>query len=471
MNTKATSESRSIVQFDDAQQTLTAAGDGMPNVVIRHFGPRQTFGTLRIDGEAIKDDYTIGYKLYDFWRASGSWKSSSNDVMISLIEVIPDGQKSRLSEIEKVAAGFQTRTLSGETLSFTATQDGRDELKVGDRGLVLGEENYEFLGDKRIPIYCPIAPVKIAPERDIIAGPETVTLTSATANVEIRYTLDGSEPNLQSLLYTGPFTIDHTVTVQARAFRPGLARMPGSLAGTHATVVATANFKLQKPLEPVSGRTQPGLKAEYCEADWKDMIFFPERVKPKQTTGVKNLFDRCLPNVEKVFGWTYSGYLAIPEDGVYTFHAPQELVTSPQEPGYALRLFVGQEMNANGRATGTLNEWYPASTRHAYGTWSVALKKGLHPFRAIYADYRTDAVERLNHPGLKLNVMWDGAKPQVLMSGSGLLPSPIRYSRGWGLHLPRAGGTGDLAPGAGVCVAALCRTGDECWRTCDGEPQ
>jgi len=82
-------------------------------------------------------------------------------------------------------------------------------------------------------------------------------------------------------------------------------------------------------------------------------------------------------------------------------------------------------MNAGGRATGNLNEWYPASTRHAYGTWSVALKKGLHPFKVIYVDYRTDAVERLNHPGLKMNVMWDGAKPQVLVSGLGLLPGPI----------------------------------------------
>jgi len=139
------------INFDEAKQTLTAAGDGMPNVVIRHFGPRQTFGTLRIDGEAIKDDYTIGYKLYDFWRASGSWKSTGNDVMISLIEANPS-----LQQVEKQPNGFRAQTASGELLRFTATQDGRTELKLGDRGLVLGEENYEYQGDKRIPIYCPI---------------------------------------------------------------------------------------------------------------------------------------------------------------------------------------------------------------------------------------------------------------------------------------------------------------------------
>ncbi len=42
---------------------------------------------------------------------------------------------------------------------------------------------------------------------------------------------------------------------------------------------------------------------------------------------------------------------AVPEDGVYTFHGPEELVTSKQEPGYSLRLFVGQEQ-FNSRNTG-----------------------------------------------------------------------------------------------------------------------
>jgi hypothetical protein len=263
----------------------------------------------------------------------------------------------------------------------------------------------------------------IGPVRNVISGVEPVTLACATSGVEIRYTLDGSEPTLQSQLYTAPFTVDNSVTVTARAFRKGLIRVPGNLAGTEATVSTVANYFRQEPLEPVAGigdkAYTPGLKAEYFEGDWKDLVFFPESVKPQKTQSVRDLFERCQPNVEKAFAWTYAGFLAIPADGVYTFHAPVEMTTSPQEPGYALRLFIGQEKLANGRPSGKLNEWYPATTRHAYGTWSIALKKGLHPFKVIYVDYRTDAVERLNHPGMRLNTIWGGQVPELLISGPG----------------------------------------------------
>ena len=46
-----------------------------------------------------------------------------------------------------------------------------------------------------------------------------ITLSSETGDVEIHYTLDGSEPTERSLLYTAPFLIDDTTTVKAKAFK------------------------------------------------------------------------------------------------------------------------------------------------------------------------------------------------------------------------------------------------------------
>ena len=46
-----------------------------------------------------------------------------------------------------------------------------------------------------------------------------ISLSCGTEGVEIRYTLDGSEPTESSRLYTGPFAIDDTTTVKAKAFK------------------------------------------------------------------------------------------------------------------------------------------------------------------------------------------------------------------------------------------------------------
>jgi len=49
-----------------------------------------------------------------------------------------------------------------------------------------------------------------------------VSLTSRTPGAEIRYTLDGAEPDLSSPVYTGPFTLSETATVKARALKQGM---------------------------------------------------------------------------------------------------------------------------------------------------------------------------------------------------------------------------------------------------------
>ena len=46
-----------------------------------------------------------------------------------------------------------------------------------------------------------------------------VTLLCETDDAEIRYTLDGREPTEESTLYMGPFAIDDTTTVKAKAFK------------------------------------------------------------------------------------------------------------------------------------------------------------------------------------------------------------------------------------------------------------
>ncbi|HEV3040956.1 MAG TPA: chitobiase/beta-hexosaminidase C-terminal domain-containing protein, partial [Candidatus Angelobacter sp.] len=69
-------------------------------------------------------------------------------------------------------------------------------------------------------------------------SPQSVIISSATANASIRYTLDDTEPTeTHGTLYTGPISIGSTTTIKAVAFRAGLA---DSLVSTGTYTVTTA---------------------------------------------------------------------------------------------------------------------------------------------------------------------------------------------------------------------------------------
>ena len=63
----------------------------------------------------------------------------------------------------------------------------------------------------------PEAPV-ITPDGGSYAEAQTVTITAASADAAIYYTLDGSDP-LNGTLYTGPFTLEQSAVVRAIAVR------------------------------------------------------------------------------------------------------------------------------------------------------------------------------------------------------------------------------------------------------------
>jgi hypothetical protein len=86
-----------------------------------------------------------------------------------------------------------------------------------------------------------VATPSISPNGGTITGPTAVTLATATTGASIRYTTDGSMPTATSRLYSGPFTVDATVTVRAQAFKSGMAD----------SLVVLATFqKADAPVDP-----------------------------------------------------------------------------------------------------------------------------------------------------------------------------------------------------------------------------
>ena len=70
-----------------------------------------------------------------------------------------------------------------------------------------------------VPVFAPVSGTQFIPEGGALA----VSLTCATPDAEIRYTLDGSDPTPSSGIYTAPLQLDQTTTTRARAFKAGFA--------------------------------------------------------------------------------------------------------------------------------------------------------------------------------------------------------------------------------------------------------
>jgi hypothetical protein len=62
----------------------------------------------------------------------------------------------------------------------------------------------------------------ISPPGGLIAGSANLTMTCSNAGAEIYFTMDGSDPNRYSLLYTAPVTLTNGSVIKARAYVSGL---------------------------------------------------------------------------------------------------------------------------------------------------------------------------------------------------------------------------------------------------------
>lgn len=81
-------------------------------------------------------------------------------------------------------------------------------------------------------------------------GSQEVTLSCGTTDATIYYTIDGSEPTMESLVYSGPFTITETTTVNARAFFENGDACPEKVTATY-----ILNQVKAPEIAPISGTT------------------------------------------------------------------------------------------------------------------------------------------------------------------------------------------------------------------------
>ncbi len=187
-------------------------------------------------------------------------------------------------------------------------------------------------------------------------------------DVAVRYTLDGSEPALNSKRYTGPFTVNQTTTVKARCFW-----------GDQGGGVGHRTYRFVAPREPdVALSTSPGLGYRYYEGKW-GAVPDPEDLDAKKKGATKN-FGLGVAKAGDNFALWFEGYVEAPADGMYTF-------STVSDDGSVL--YIGDEKVVDNDG---LHGMLAASGK-------INLKAGMHRIRVGFFESRG---------GEGLEVMWKG---------------------------------------------------------------
>ena len=213
-----------------------------------------------------------------------------------------------------------------------------------------------------------IAPV-ISSDEPIFLDAVTVRIESDRERVELRYTIDGSEPTAASALVTGPVALSASATVKARAFRGARAVSP----------VAEATFTkvAPRPAEPPAS-VGPGLRFEVVEGDFKTLPDFSAASSVK--SGVVQGFDLSPRTRERQFAMRFRGYVRVPADGVYRFFVRSD---------DGSRLWIGDRLVVDNDGLHSAHE----------ESGFVALASGLHPIAVAMFE---------QSGGFELEVFWSG---------------------------------------------------------------
>jgi predicted alpha-1,2-mannosidase len=206
-----------------------------------------------------------------------------------------------------------------------------------------------------------------------------VDLSSRTEGAEIRYTIDGAEPNIKSNLFLKPFEISSTTEIKAIAYKKDLEPSPVSYIVSN----KTEYLKAEDVQDVVNG-----IDYEYYEGKFSSAL---DLVKRKSVKGgaIKN-FDLSSAKIEDHYGFKYSGYINIPEQGSYFFY-------TQTDDGSILYIDDKQVVGNDGSH----------AALEASGT--VSLKKGFHKIKILYfEDYEGSSIEiKIKGPGIEKQIISD----------------------------------------------------------------
>ncbi len=135
-----------------------------------------------------------------------------------------------------------------------------------------------------------------------------LVITAERAGTVVRYSLDGTIPDATSAAATAPLVISRDAHLVARGFRNG-----SPVSDTAARI-----FRKVTPYPATRGiDPQPGIISSYFEGEWDALPSFEALEALKKVTDTA--FSLAPRDRNDRFGFSFEGYLEIPETGIYNF--------------------------------------------------------------------------------------------------------------------------------------------------------
>ena len=255
---------------------------------------------------------------------------------------------------------IQSASLNGKVLDKfwfkhkDLVKGGKLILEMGSVPNKIWAANSEHPQDMLGGIIDPIVTTPYINNTDRIFSDERwVALACDTKEAVIYYTIDGSKPDKNSLLYKEPFVIKKTTTIRMNAFK-----------GEQKSLPSFAEIKKVGEIEKVYLKDlKSGLSYKYTEGIYR-MVNDILQVEPLKT-GVHKQFNIDLREKEQFFSFDFEGFINIPKDGEYTFY----LATN--DGG---RMYIDNIMLLNNDGLHPVIEIDK----------SITLKAGLHPISVKY---------------------------------------------------------------------------------------
>jgi alpha-L-fucosidase len=213
-----------------------------------------------------------------------------------------------------------------------------------------------------------IAPT-VSADAPIFVSTTAVSVTSDRKGVQLRVTIDGTEPAATSPEVSGPVRLTQTATVRARAFR-GVRPVSAVTASTFTRVEP-------RPATTLS-ETAPGLEYDAAEGDYTVLPSFAPAEIIK--TGTVAGFDLAPRTRASLFAMRFRGFIKVPATGVYQFFVRSD---------DGSRMWVGEALLVD-------NDGLHSSRERSA---SIALEAGWHPITVAMFE---------QSGGFELDVAWSG---------------------------------------------------------------